>query len=53
MIQITPQTKVGELLDAFPELEETLFSLSPKFKHLKNPMLRKTVAKVATLYQAD
>ncbi len=52
MIQITPQTKVGELLEAYPDLEETLFALSPKFKHLKNPMLRKTVAKVATLQQA-
>lgn len=50
---ITPQTKVGELLDAYPELEKVLFELSPAFAKLKNPILRKTVAKVATLQQAS
>ena len=50
---ITPQTKVGELLDAYPELEKVLFELSPAFAKLKNPILRKTVARVATLQQAS
>lgn len=50
---ITPQTKVGELLDAYPELERVLFELSPAFAKLKNPILRKTVARVATLQQAS
>jgi hypothetical protein len=45
---ITPQTKVGELLDAYPELESILFELSPAFAKLKNPILRKTVARIAT-----
>lgn len=49
---ISPQTKVGELLDAFPALEEVLIEISPVFAKLKNPILRKTVAKVATLQQA-
>jgi hypothetical protein len=49
---ITPKTRVGELLDHYPELETVLFELSPAFKKLKNPVLRKTVAKVATLQQA-
>ena len=49
---ITPKTRVGELLDTYPELEPVLMELSPAFKKLKNLVLRKTVAKVATLQQA-
>ena len=49
---ITPKTKVGELLDVFPELEQVLVELSPAFAKLKNPVLRKTVARVASLQQA-
>lgn len=49
---ISPKTKVGELLDAFPQLEDVLLQLSPSFAKLKNPILRKTVAKVASLQQA-
>ncbi|MCP4566706.1 MAG: DUF1858 domain-containing protein [FCB group bacterium] len=48
---ITPDMRVGELLADFPELEDVLISLSPAFKKLKNPILRKTVGKVATLRQ--
>ncbi len=51
-LDITPQTKVGELLDAFPGIEDTLIEWVPAFRKLKNPILRKTVAKVATLDQA-
>jgi uncharacterized protein (DUF2249 family) len=49
---ITPETRVGELLDAYPELEEVLLEMSPSFAKLRNPVLRKTVAKVTTLSQA-
>lgn len=49
---ITPETKVGKLLNDFPELEEKLFELSPSFKKLRNPFLRKTIGRVATLRQA-
>jgi len=49
---ITPGTKVGELLHAYPELEQVLLDLSPAFAKLKNPVLRKTIARVATLQQA-
>lgn len=51
-LMITPKTKVGELLEAYPALEEVLIEISPVFAKLKNPILRKTVAKVATLQQA-
>lgn len=48
---ISPKTKVGELLANFPGLESVLLDLSPAFEKLKNPILRKTVARVATLQQ--
>lgn len=51
-LDITPDTKVGALLDAYPSLEETLIEQAPAFGKLRNPILRKTVAKVATLCQA-
>ena len=51
-LQIHPSTKVAQLLDAYPELEEILIRMAPPFKKLKNPILRKSVAKVATLKQA-
>jgi len=49
---ITPKTKVAEMLDAYPQLEETLIEIAPQFKKLKNPILRKTIARVTTLSQA-
>lgn len=49
---IEPETKIAALLDNYPELEDVLISMAPPFKKLKNPILRKTVAKVATLRQA-
>ncbi len=47
--EITPATNVADLLDAYPDLEDTLIGIAPPFKKLKNPILRKSVAKVATL----
>jgi uncharacterized protein (DUF2249 family) len=49
---ITPQTRVGELLDAYPELEPVLIEAAPPFKKLRNPVLRRTVARVTSLSQA-
>jgi hypothetical protein len=48
---ISPKTKIGELIESYPELENVLMSLSPLFEKLKNPILRKTVARVATIQQ--
>ncbi len=48
---ITPKTKVAELLDGYPELEEVLISMAPPFQKLRNPVLRRSVAKVASLRQ--
>jgi len=49
---ITPKTKVLQLIEAYPQLEEVLIEYVPAFKKLKNPILRNTVAKVASLQQA-
>jgi hypothetical protein len=49
---ILPSTKVGALLDRYPQLEEILVGLAPPFKKLRNPFLRKGVAKVASLKHA-
>ena len=49
---INPQTKVGELLNAYPQLEEVLIAQAPIFEKLRNSVLRRTVAKVATLEKA-
>jgi len=51
-LQITPKTKIYELLDAYPQLEEVLIELVPSFSKLKNPILRRTIARVTTLQQA-
>ena len=50
-IIISPKTKVGDLLDCYPELEIVLMEMSPAFEKLRNPILRKTVARVASLSQ--
>jgi hypothetical protein len=51
-LRIEPGTKVGALLDAYPEAERVLIDLAPAFAQLRNPVVRRTVAKVATLEQA-
>lgn len=49
---ISPKTKVLQLIETYPQLEEVLIGYVPAFKKLTNPLLKKTVAKVATLQQA-
>ena len=49
---ITPKTKIYDLLEAYPQLEDILISAAPPFKKLKNPVLRKTITKITTLSQA-
>ena len=53
VLLITPQTRIGELLETYPHLEPLLLEIAPAFRKLKNPILRKTVGKVATLQQAS
>ncbi|MDF1611594.1 DUF1858 domain-containing protein [Stygiobacter electus] len=52
-LDITPQTLIGDLLENYPELENKLIEIAPVFSKLKNPILRRTIAKVTTLKQAS
>jgi len=49
---ITPLTTIGDLLDSYPELEEVLITQAPAFRKLRNPVLRRTVARIATVEKA-
>jgi hypothetical protein len=51
-LEIDARTKVGALLDAYPELEEPLIERVPAFAKLKNPVLRASVAKFVSLEKA-
>jgi hypothetical protein len=48
---ITTDTRVAELLNNYPQTEELLIGMSPAFAKLRNPVLRRSVARVATLGQ--
>jgi DUF438 domain-containing protein len=48
---VTPKTRLDELLNEYPFLLDYLVNRSPKFAKLKNPIMRKTVGKTATLEQ--
>ena len=52
VLPILPSTKVAALLAHYPQLEDVLIGIAPPFKKLKNPLLRKGVAKVASLKHA-
>ena len=49
---INPRTKVLQLIETYPHLEDVMINYVPAFKKLKNPVLRRTVAKIVTLQQA-
>ncbi len=50
---ITPKTKIYDLLETYPHLEDTLIEAAPQFVKLKNPILRRTIARVTSLSQAS
>jgi hypothetical protein len=50
-LEITSSTTVYELLSEYPELEDKLIAMAPPFKKLRNPVLKKSIAKIATLKQ--
>lgn len=49
---ITPETKIYDLLENYPALENKLIEIAPVFSKLKNPVLRRTITKVTSLKQA-
>ena len=51
-VPITPDTKVAQLLEAYPDLEPVLIAAAPAFSKLSNPVLRRTIARVTSLRRA-
>ncbi len=51
-MDITLETKIYDLLKSYPFMEDELIKINPKFKKLKNPILKRTVARVASIRQA-
>ena len=50
-MELNEKTSLHELLKRYPFLLDFLVGLSPEFKKLKNPVLRQTVARMASLKQ--
>lgn len=48
-MEITSKSKLFEVLEAYPFLEAQIINIAPPFQNLKNPVLRRTVGKLATL----
>ncbi len=51
-MEIDLNTKIYDLLKEYPFLEDELIKINPKFKKLKNPVLRRTIARIAGIKQA-
>ena len=52
MKEITLETKIADLLNNYEGMKDILININPKFKKLNNPILRKTLAKIASVKQA-
>ena len=48
-MKLSPDTRVNDLLKKYPFIKEFLVELDSHFKALENPLLRKTLGRVATL----
>ncbi len=51
-MSITPDMKVSEILAKHPELLDVFVAQSPEFARLRNPIMRKTFARLVTVAQA-
>jgi len=52
MKDITLETKIADLLNDYEGMKDILIKINPKFKKLNNPVLRRTLAKIAGVRQA-
>ncbi len=50
-MEITRHSKLLDVLEAYPQLEDQIVNIAPPFKNLKNPVLRRSVGRIATLAQ--
>lgn len=48
-MEINAKTKLHDLLTSYPQLEGKIIQAAPAFENLKNPVLRRTVGRVATV----
>jgi hypothetical protein len=48
-MELSPKTKVNELISVYPFLKDFLIKLNSEFKMLDNPFMRKTVGRIASL----
>ncbi|MCP4373473.1 MAG: DUF1858 domain-containing protein, partial [Deltaproteobacteria bacterium] len=51
-MELNANTKINDLLKQHPFLLDFFITLYPKFNNLNNPVVRKTMGKVATLKKA-
>ncbi len=51
-MELSPKTKVNDLLKEHPFLKDFLIQLKPEFKMLDNAFMRKTVGRIASLQKA-
>ena len=51
-MEITLETKIADLLNSREDMKDILIRINPRFKKLNNPVLRRTLAKVASVKQA-
>jgi DUF438 domain-containing protein len=52
-MELSDKTKIDDLLQQYPYLLDFLIKLSPMFGNLKNPEMRKTLGKTATLSEVS
>ncbi len=50
--EITLETKIADLLNNYEGMKDILIGINPKFKKLNNPVLRRTLGRVASVRQA-
>jgi len=48
-MDLNKKTKILPLIEEFPHVYNELLKLSPKIKRLKNPIVRRTIGKSATI----
>jgi len=48
-MDLSPKTKVNDIIAHYPFLKDFLIALNPEFKMLDNPFMRKTVGRIASL----
>lgn len=51
-MELSPKTKVSEIISRYPFLREFLIKVNPEFRLLDNPFMRNTIGRIATLGKA-